>query len=169
MAQYDASSAEVFIFTFKEGVLAAMAHDLQLRASRFTITETDTGIRADVDAASLKVMHPMLNGQPNPSLLGAVTYGEIEKNITRAVLDLKKAASVVFESTERGADFLAGDLSINGVHKPVRWAVVERASRRVATLTIDQRDFRIVPYSAMLGALKVQPQVRLEVHLPLKR
>jgi hypothetical protein len=39
----------------------------------------------------------------------------------------------------------------------------------VGRARIDQRDFGITPFSAMMGTLKVQPHVDIEVRVPLAR
>ena len=50
----DASTAECLVYTFREGLLAAVGHDLCLRVARFTVELGDgDAIVAELDAASL--------------------------------------------------------------------------------------------------------------------
>ena len=53
MARYDASNAKVQVFTFKDGLLSAMAHDLKLEVTRF---ELDSEGVSTFDAGSLRVV-----------------------------------------------------------------------------------------------------------------
>lgn len=47
MPRLDASSADCFVFTYKEGLLSAVAHDLKLRVTRFTIDTEGDAVRAE--------------------------------------------------------------------------------------------------------------------------
>ena len=58
MPRYDASSAKVLVFTFKEGLLSAAAHDLKLEVTKFTVDVEGTSVRAEFDATSLRVSPP---------------------------------------------------------------------------------------------------------------
>ena len=43
MALYDASNAECHIYTYKEGVLSAIAHDLKIKVTSFRIDVSEGG------------------------------------------------------------------------------------------------------------------------------
>ena len=57
------ATAECLVFTYKAGLLAGVAHDLKLRAERFEIAIDDEGIRAQFDAASLRVVCAQAGGK----------------------------------------------------------------------------------------------------------
>ena len=61
MARHDASTAEVLVFTFKEGLLSPLAHDLKLRVTRFSleVAETSDSVAAEFDPRSLVVLTAM--------------------------------------------------------------------------------------------------------------
>ena len=52
MARYDAYNSECLLFSFKDGLLARLAHDLKLQVERFSIEVDDTAhqIKATFDA-----------------------------------------------------------------------------------------------------------------------
>ena len=53
--QWDASNVEILVYTFREGLLAAVGHDLCLRATKLTVDVGDNdAIVCEVDAASLR-------------------------------------------------------------------------------------------------------------------
>ena len=101
MASFDASSAECSVFTYKEGLLSAVAHDLKIRVTKFTIAvEEDTGaITAEFDAASLRVVCAMSDSKDAPDSLTAANKREIETNIVRDVLQAREYPEIRFTST----------------------------------------------------------------------
>ena len=78
-----------------------------------------------------------------------------------------KFISIVFESTSVSDAEVTGKLTLHGITRDVRLSVTQDGERRVGELRLDQRDFGIKPYSALLGALKIQPHVLVRVSLPL--
>ena len=99
MPRYDASTAEVLVFTFKEGLLAAMAHDLKLRLERFQIDREGDALQATFSTDSLKVVSPRKDGRDEPGLLPALVYGEIEKNAREDALQARKHPQAAFVSS----------------------------------------------------------------------
>ena len=152
-------AAEVFVYTFKEGLLSAVAHDLKIRVAGVDVDADDTSVKATFDAASLKVVTTRKDGVDNAGLLPTVMYGEIEKNIRHDVLRSDKFPRITFESTEVGAGEVRGKLTLCGTTREIR---CPRQGDRVE-VRLDVRDFGMKPYSAMLGTLKVKPEVVVEV------
>lgn len=143
-------TAEAFVYTFKDGsgLLSPLAHDLTLRVTRLEVKPPI----ATFDAASLKV-------ESASGALPGQLYGEIEKNVRNEVLKSARFPVIRFEATEVKDQFVAGRLTLCGVTRDIR------CSRRQDTVEyeLDQRDFGIKPFSAMLGTLRVKPQVRVVV------
>lgn len=146
-------NAEVLVNTFKEGVLSALAHDLTLRVERFGIEWEGERITAWFDAGSLKVIEP--------KTLPAFAFGEIEKNIASDVLVPAKHPQVKFESTGVSDTEVRGTLTICGTAREVRCT----RSGDAVEAKLDQRDFGITPYKAMMGTLKIKPHVVVRVRL----
>lgn len=163
MTRVDSSAFEVLVFTFKEGLLSTVAHDLQLKVSRATLDLEPGRVVVELDATSLRVVGAMRQGTVEP-LMSAMT-SEIERNIIADVLEPRRFGSVRFESTKLTSAVLEGQLSLHGVTRPVRGAVQTVGTRRVAEVRLDQREFGIRPYSAMLGTLKVKPEVLVRVSI----
>ena len=161
MARYDASSAEILVFTFKEGLLSAVAHDLKLKATKFTLDVEGTSAKLDLDAGSIRVVTAMKDGAENPSAIPASKYAEIEKNATGDVLQVKKFPTIQFVSTSVTDTEVVGNLTLHGQTQQVRG----RRSGNTAEFRIEQRHFGIKPFSAMLGALKVKDEVLVKISL----
>jgi hypothetical protein len=162
MPRYDASRAEVLVFTFKEGLLSAVAHDLKLKVTSLWVDVEGTQVRAELDASSLRVVTPMKEGAENPGALPKLVYSEIEKNAANDVLDAKRHPRITFTSTAITETEVVGQLSLHGVTHELRG----KRTGTTAEFSFDQRDFGLKPYSAMLGTLKVKPVVRVKVTLP---
>ncbi len=166
MTRHDAASAEVLVFTFKEGLLSAVAHDLKLKVTRFSIELDEGAARGEFDSSSLKVVTAMANGAEAPGALPGFARGEIEKNVLKDVLEARRYPVVKFETTRVSGDGVEGLLTLHGVSKPVQGALTSEATRWVAQFTLDQRLFGIKPYSALLGTLRVRPQIVVRVSVP---
>lgn len=166
MARYDSHTAEVLVFTFKEGLLSAAAHDLKLRVERFTLDVEGDRVTGEFDAGSLRVVTPMKDGAENPGAMPRLMYGEIEKNAAKDVLHASKHPTIRFESTRVSDAEVVGRLTLHGQTKEVRGRRVDANGQRAVEVTFDQRDFGISPFSAMLGTLKVKPEVRVRVTVP---
>jgi polyisoprenoid-binding protein YceI len=176
--RFDQESAECLVFTKKEGLLSAVAHDLKVRVGRFTVEvgegpdQTDPKtqkISARLDARSLQVVCAMREGAEDPALLSASDRQKIERNIVEDVLHAARYPEVRFEGqAEREGDgyVVTGQLSLHGVSKPLRVKSRAEGGRQVAEVVLHQPDFGIKPYSAMLGALKVQADLRVRIAIP---
>lgn len=165
MARFDASTAEVLVFTFKEGLLSAVAHDLKLRVGRFTIEEDGGRLTGTFDVASLQVVCAVKQGADDPAALSSANRAEIEKTIVHEVLDARRHPQVRYEASQVSAQRVEGQLTLRGVTRPLPGVRRDEGGRRVAEFELDQRDFGIKPYSAMLGALKLKPEVQVRVSL----
>lgn len=166
MARYDASSAEVLVFSFKEGLLSAVAHDLKLAVRTFSIDAEGERISGEFDPTSLRVVTAMKDGADHPGSLSDSMKDDIEKNLQRDVLDSRKFPTIRFEATTIGPASVEGRLTLHGTTKPISGKRMDAGGKRIAEFRLDQRDFGIKPFSAMLGTLKIKPEITVRVTLP---
>jgi hypothetical protein len=164
---------EVRVFTFKEGLLSAIAHDLEIACERFTITwdEARTKVTATFDGSSLRVLHPVVHGRPSPGTLSPRDLAKIESTITADVLRARGGSREIrFESSsvtsEDDGFSLRGTLSLNGRTNEISARVRMDGVRYVTELVLDQTRWGITPYSAMMGTLKIKPEIRVRVSVP---
>ncbi|MCC6764576.1 MAG: YceI family protein [Deltaproteobacteria bacterium] len=169
----DATTAECRVLTYKEGLLSAVAHDLEIRVTAFTITidETAWRVEARFDATSLRVVGAVRDGVVDPRELSASDQRTIEGTIVRDVLDASRYPEIRFVSeaaTGRG-DVLAvrGRLDLHGHTRDVTVMAHRESPSWVAEARLHQPDFGIRPYSAMLGTLRVRADVVVRVTIPL--
>lgn len=170
--RFDATTAQCRVLTFKEGLLSAVAHDLEIAVTAFTIEVDETAWRIDAhfDATSLRVVGAVRNGVVDPTALSEKDKRTIEGNIAGDVLATRRHPEVRFTSeraTARGDELVvAGTLALHGQARAVE-AIARRDAHGWRSETrIHQPDFGIRPYSAMLGTLRVQADVLVRVTVP---
>lgn len=172
MRSDDTPGLECSIFTFKEGVLSRVGHDLRLRAGRWEVTLGDGGatLTARFETASVKVAAAIRDGRDAPGLLSSGDVRQIEHAIADDVLEARRFPTVTYEAkvTRAGDDraTLDGTLTVKGVRRPLVVEARLAGDAWTATVTLHQPDFGITPYRALLGALKIRPDLRVEVRVP---
>jgi hypothetical protein len=166
MGRFGADTATCEVFTFREGVLAAAGHDLKLRPGKFEIEADASSVRARFDAGSLRVVAAMRGGREDPSAISERDLREIERNCAREVLEAQRFPEIAFISSEIRPGSVRGTLSLHGHELSGEFVVKQAGSRAIAEVELDVRRFGIRPYTAMLGALRVSPLVRVVVTTP---
>lgn len=174
MRTHDARDAELLVFTFKEGLLSKVAHDLKIRAQRFELRiGDDLSLDLRVDVRGLRVVQAMVDRREAPELLSSKDKSKIEDTLcSKDVLDAERYPQVHFRSTsvvatEDGYD-VAGELTLRDRTRALEAEVARVGDRLEAEVRLRQPDFGITPYSALLGALKVKPEVRVRISVPVE-
>jgi polyisoprenoid-binding protein YceI len=172
LRHFDASSAECFVFTYKEGLLAAVAHDLKIRVTKFSVDvdERRRAVEARFDAASLRTVCATSDGVDAPGRLSPSDKREIDHNISRDVLDAGAYPEITFTSSSvqenDGRYLVKGALALHGRKRQVTVHVSTARTGFVGEARIHQPDFGIRPYSALLGTLKVKADVTVRISVP---
>ncbi|MBF0216361.1 MAG: YceI family protein [Candidatus Omnitrophica bacterium] len=181
MLKVNPSNAECSVLTFKDGLLSAVAHDLKIKVSKFEIatrlsvsgndmSEWDISIKAVFDAASLKTVSAMKGGKEFNGALSASDRADIEKNIAVSVLKSDEFPKIRFSSSDVSGDLntlrIKGKLTLCGVTRTIGFSAVRQKSNYVAEVDLDQRDFGIKPFSALMGTMKVKPVIKVRLSFP---
>ncbi len=157
---------ECYVYVEREGVLSRVGHDVKLRVRRAWVEATPESVSAGFDAASLEVACAMVNGREDTSALSARDCVSIAENVAREVLDAARHPEIAFVSTSVEDERVEGTLTLRGVARRVVADVTRTGDRVQASCVLHQPDFGIRVYSAMLGALRVKPVVRVVVGFP---
>jgi len=173
-ARYHQDNADILVFTFKEGLLSAIAHDLKLRVTRFSIAidEETRAIDARFEPGSLCVVTAMKNGAEAPGALSDSDRRKIEDNVANDVLHPEKFPEVRFVSTsveedDGGTGYrVRGRLTLCGQTRDVDFVSRSDGEGQVCEVKLHQPDWGIQPYSAMLGTLRIKADVIVRVALP---
>lgn len=172
MLELSQANAQCHVFTQREGLMAAVGHDLKLAVTRFSIRVGDNGnLTATLDAASLVVVASMHGAREDPASPSAKDRAQIERTIRDDVLQSRRHADIRFTAAAvnppDGASTFTGMLVLHGETRPVKVEVLRHGGGVVATALLHQPAFGITPYSAMLGALRLKPDVLVRVEAGL--
>lgn len=161
MPSYDATAVDCRVTVSPEGVASSMGHivDLQVKELSFDVGDDDS-ITAEFDVDSLEVV------SEGPS---ASDREDIKRNAEKT-LEVNKYRKIRFRSTsvQRDGDRarIEGELTVHGVTNPISVEARDDGQHWSAEVTLDQRKYNIKPFSAMLGALKVKPEVQVKIKVP---
>jgi hypothetical protein len=165
--RFDQTTAKCFVFTYKEGLLSRVGHDLKLRCDRFEVTIAPDRVDASFDAAAFSVVGALKDGRESPGALSPKDERQILENMRRDVLQPDRFPTIRFTSDEVRADArtttVSGRLELHGVSRPVRATARRVGGELIAEIDIHTPDFGIPPFSALLGALKVKPTVKVRL------
>lgn len=175
-----ASSGKLYVYTFKEGFLSAVAHDLLIEMTDFRINvNVPAGgfgsaiVEAEIQANSLKVICAMKDGQRQNDTLKEKDKTDIEEAAFKDVLHPARYPTINFRSTgvqeKEGAYYVKGDLTLHGVIRPIGFAVQTTTGKDLkGKIPLSQKEHGIKPYKALLGTLKVKNEVAVAFDLSLE-
>ena len=147
---------ELLVFTFKEGLLSRVAHDLKLAVEEVRLSLEADRIEVWMAADSLRVRCAMKNGREDHRALSASNRREIETIISEQILHTRRHPTIHYSGVIQ-EDSVVGTLTLCGVSQSV--VLPWRAGH--GEITLDQRRFGIMPYRAMMGALKLKPELKV--------
>lgn len=166
-----AGACSLDVWTYKEGLLSAVAHDLRIGASELTVAASvENGrfsVRFVVPVRGLRVLGAVKGGVVSP--MSEKDRLEIEKNLTTVVLDAAKHPEVIYvgEGSVASGE-TTGELTLRGTTRPLPLRLVLTEDKRVeGEVRFSQTAFGVKPYSALLGTLKVKDEVRVSWSLVL--
>jgi YceI-like domain len=162
------------VFVFREGAFAAMGHDLELQVTDFDLEIGEgSAVNASCRTDSLRVVGVLRQGDTDAVDESQPSAGDrqgIERDVARDILEADKYPRATFRSTKvepAGDGYrVTGLLDLHGAVREVTVTAQRRGDRAVARFTLNQPDYRIKPYRAFLGALRVKPEVVVEVSAP---
>ncbi len=172
MVHVDEQTADCVVLTRKEGLMAAVGHDLRLQVTRLTLDITDdwTGVDARFDLASLRVVTAVKDGVDTPEALSPADKLKIEETVRDTVLHTDSHPEAHFFArriTRNGpAVVVTGDLTLHGKTHGVTARGALQGTRWTLEATLHQPHWGITPYRAMLGALRIKDDVTVRVSVP---
>jgi hypothetical protein len=164
-----ATAATIHVFTYKDGLLARLAHDLRLSLRRFEIERDGDELRARFWPDSLVVDGVVERGGAVDST--ALSDGDRRKiagNIRDSVLLLDRFPEASFRGRlVDGGAAVEGELTLAGRAAPLRIAVQTTGGRLRAEVPLVPSRWGIAPYRALAGAIKLQDRVLVTIDLPV--
>jgi hypothetical protein len=157
---------QVQIFTFKDGVLARLAHDLRLSARAFEITLHRGKISAYFLANSLEVDGVAHGEHVDPSALSTHDKQKIQNTIQVDILDSAHHPRIELSGTlnqTQGRDFVEAELRLRGIQRSIEIPVVLADDKLTAECSFAPSLFGIAPYKALAGAIRLKDRVLVRV------
>jgi hypothetical protein len=152
--------------TGKGGAAAKAGHNLVIEVTRWQGTLTPDTVELTADARSLRVR----SGSGGISPLGDEEKAGISQTIDEEVLE---GGAIVYRSsavTERAGGYdVEGELDLLGVRAPLAFALSLDGDHLTGSASVKQTDWRIKPYSALFGTLKVADVVEVAIDATLPR
>ena len=159
--------ATIHVFTFKDGLLARLAHDLRLSLQRFEVRREGASLRGTFFPDSLVVDGVVgKGGRLDPEGLGAGDRDKIRRNMEGEILHTAAHPDITFTGALEPGDIVAGQLTMVGKTCPVRAPVRVAGGRIRAEFTLVPSQWGIAPYKALAGAIKLQDRVVVAIDLP---
>ena len=162
--------AKIEVFTYKDGLLARLAHDLRLSLGRFEIVREGDEIRGRFWPGSLTVDGAIgRGGELDTRALSGSDRSKIAGNIAERVLDLARFPEAAFTgklAAGEGTHTLEGTLTLVGRAVPLRVSVRAAGGRLLAEVLLVPSRWGIAPYRALAGAIKLQDRVLVKLDLP---
>jgi hypothetical protein len=151
--------------TGKAGAAAKAGHNLVIEVQRWQGSLTPEAVELTADARSMRVV----SGSGGISPLGEDERTGIAQTIDEEVL---QGGNIVYRSSavtarEGGYD-VEGELDLLGVTRPLSFSLSVDGDQLTGSAQVKQTDFRMKPYSALFGTLKVADvvEVRIDATLP---
>ncbi len=162
--------AKIEVFTYKDGLLARLAHDLRLSLGRFEVVREGDEIRGRFWPGSLTVDGAVgRGGEVDARALSAADKQKIAGNIAEHVLDLARFPEVSFAGKlVAGEQTIDGTLTLVGRAVPLQIAVRATGGRLLADVALVPSRWGIAPYRALAGAIKLQDRVLVRLDLPVE-
>ena len=110
----------------------------------------------------------MRGDTPDPKRLSERDRAEIHRSLHHTILDVDRHPEITFVGGV-GEGGLSGTLTLRGQQRPVTLPWIAQDKHWIAECTLDHQDFGIKPFSALMGTLRVDPLVRIQVRLPPMR
>ncbi len=172
------NSGKMSVYTYKEGLLSKLAHDLLIDVKNFKVNLnvpeaglTSGSLEVELQADSLKVDCAMKEGERQPDTLKKKDIADIEKDMAKKVLHPDKYPTVNFCSKEikekEGGYHVSGDLSLHGVTKPIDFDIDTNGDNLKGKFSILQKDYGVKPFKAMMGTLRIKNEISFAFDLSL--
>jgi polyisoprenoid-binding protein YceI len=158
--------------TGRTGAAAMAGHNLLFHVTKWEATLAVAGdpaattLQLSADGGSLSV----IEGTGGMQALGDDDKADIEKTIDDDVLKRQGvtfASSAVSPSADGSGLTVQGDLTLRGTAHPLTFDITFDGAKLRGSAVIKQSDWKIKPYSALFGALKVVDEVEVSIDATL--
>lgn len=158
--------ATIHVFTYREGLLGKLGHDLRLSLTRFDIRARGSEIVAHFEPASLQVDGAVVNGRVDPSVPSPADRKKIHDTLCGEVLHTREYPEVrlVARAMSKVPPYrVSGTLTMHGVSRSINVVLEDKGDRLMGALELNPSHWGVKPYRALGGALRVQDRIVVSV------
>jgi polyisoprenoid-binding protein YceI len=158
-------NGKLLVRTGKGGAAAKAGHNLVIEVQRWQGTFSPDAVELTADARSMRVV----SGSGGMSSLGDEEKAGISQTIDEEVLkggNIRYRSSAVTARADGGYD-VEGELDLLGVTRPLSFALSVDGDQLTGSASVKQTDWRMKPYSALFGTLKVADVVEVTIDATL--
>jgi hypothetical protein len=167
------ATGSIRVFTFKEGLMSAVAHDLRVQLQNFEITLDGTEVKGEFELTSLLVEGRMQNGVLCAEQYDAGKRADVARAMHGQVLhtDRHPTARFVGSATLSGEGgsgrgyHVAGELELAGISQPLSFEVRNDRGTYRGEFELKPSRWGISQYKALFGAIKLEDRLRVELAL----
>lgn len=162
------ATGTISVFTFKDGILARAAHDLALRMERFAVTLDGERVTAVMPLEGLVVVGPVEGGVVRADRYDAGQRAEVERTMHTDVLRSARHPTARYTGhaiPDSGGLHVEGRLELGGRTATLSFDVRRDGDVYRARFEMPPSRWGIQPYKALLGAIKLKDNVRIELAL----
>jgi len=166
-------NATLLVNTKRRGAASKAGHDLEIEVTSWSATlelrdpPNPPSVALSVDATSLRVRE----GRGGIQALGEDDKDNIRQTIDDEVLKggaIEFRARQVEVSSDGNHMHVEGELELGGTKRPIAFDLkIAQGGRLMGGATVKQSEWRIKPYSALFGALKVADEVEVTIDADL--
>ncbi len=149
------------VYTFKEGLLSSVAHDLRLSLERFEVIRDGGQVRGCFWGESLVVDGVVREGKLQREALNFMERRQIRKTLRKEVLRTHIYPVARFLGT-LSENQIEGELTLNDTQKTICFEVEDGQGKVAGQVELEPSRWGITPYSALLGAIRLQDRVKIE-------
>jgi polyisoprenoid-binding protein YceI len=153
-----------------------VGHDLELAATALSVEvdEASGAVEVRVDARAIRLRGARTPGSTAVAPISAGDTRTIEGHLWDDVLEVARFPEIHFVgklagSTPSGGHIVDGQLTLHGVTRALQLRSERSGDSETAEVGLEQSEFGIKPFRAMLGALRVRSRVVIKLRLTLVR
>jgi hypothetical protein len=163
------SKGEIHLFTYKEGLLSKVAHDLRLTVKRFRVVIDGSTVSADFFPETIQVDGAINGDVLDERALSAKDKEKIRSTMAGTVLRVSQHAKISFAGTVRpqnGGFIARGALTLIGKSHDIVVPIERDGADLVGNVEFQPSQWGIKPYSALGGAIRLQDRLVVSFRVP---
>ena len=153
-------NGQIFVYTYKEGLLSPVAHDLKIELTGFSVQFNGGDLEADFDVGTFSVISAMLDGAPQFGALSANDRAKIEKTIRTDVLRVKRYPRARLKGRVTNGK-LEAELELMGRTAPIEGQISTENGRAMGLVSMRPTNWGVKPYTALFGALRLKDYIKI--------